>query len=126
MQEFLHSLDGVSFRMKDKYDFSFLKTYGQVFKVFDDQDSGNICFGMQQGSERFFIKYAGAPTLRGCVSPEAAVQNLKSTVPIYRDLKHENLIDLLETFETTDFFFFALVSDSQISRASTRTEPRSS
>ncbi|BBB90420.1 MAG TPA: GNAT family N-acetyltransferase [Methylomusa anaerophila] len=31
---------------------SFLGKYGKVFKVFDDQDSGNLCFGVQNGGSR--------------------------------------------------------------------------
>lgn len=98
------TLDGISFQLKEAHDFSFLRGYGRVFKVFDDQDSGNICFGCQKGSERFFIKYAGAKTMRGCVSPEEAADNLRRTVPLYQALKHENLIELLDTFETSGGF----------------------
>lgn len=90
-------LDGVAFALKERFDFGFLAEYGKVFQVLDDQDSGNICFGMQKGDERFFIKFAGALTKRGCVPPETAIRNLKATVPIYQELKHENLIELLET-----------------------------
>ena len=32
-----------------------------MFKVFDDQDSGNICFRVVDGDSRCFIKFAGAP-----------------------------------------------------------------
>lgn len=98
------TIDGVSYRMQEAHDFSFLQTYGRVFKVFDDQDSGNICFGVEHGNERFFVKYAGARTLRGCVTPEEAIANLKRTVPLYQHLKHENLIELLETRETASGF----------------------
>lgn len=98
------TLDGVSFQLKEAHDFSFLRAYGRVFKVFDDQDSGNICFGCQKGGERFFIKYAGAKTMRGCVSPEAAADNLRKTVLLYTALQHENLIELLDTFETSGGF----------------------
>ncbi len=104
MQEIICTIDGVSFRMKESYDFSFLKPYGRVFRVYDDQDSGNICFGTQRGGERFFIKYAGAPTLRGSVPPSVAAATLQRTVPVYQALKHKNLIELLETFSTTDGF----------------------
>ena len=39
-----------------------MSKYGRVFKVFDDQDSGNICFGTEKDGQRYFIKFAGAPT----------------------------------------------------------------
>lgn len=42
--------------------FSFMKEYGTAFKVYDDQDSGNICFGTEKDGQRYFIKFAGAPT----------------------------------------------------------------
>ncbi len=32
-------IDGIEFKMGKQFDFSFLKKYGKVFKVFDDQDS---------------------------------------------------------------------------------------
>ena len=35
-----------------------------MFKVYDDQDSGNICFGTEKDGQRYFIKFAGAPTER--------------------------------------------------------------
>lgn len=94
------SIDGIPFRLKAPFDFGFLSRWGRVFKVFDDQDSGNICFGTEKDGERFFVKFAGAPTARGCVSSETACENLRATVPIYRDLRHPNLIELIETAET--------------------------
>lgn len=88
------SVDGVAFRMAQPYDFSFLAQVGQVFRAFDDQDSGNLCFGVRKGEERFFVKFAGAPTVRAGCSPEEAVAALRASVPLYRDLAHENLIRL--------------------------------
>lgn len=103
MSNHIHSIDGISFRMKASFDLSFLQKYGRVFKVFDDQDSGNLCFGIEGNGERLFAKLAGAPTVRGCVSSETAIQNLRATVPIYRDLAHPNLIELMGTEESSDF-----------------------
>jgi len=93
-------LDGIPFVMKEPFDFSFLSEYGKVFRVFDDQDSGNICFGVERSGVRRFIKFAGAKTARSCISPEEAVENLRKTVSIYRDLHHESLIELLECKDT--------------------------
>lgn len=100
----LQSLDGVSFELKSPFDLSFLRRYGRAFRVFDDQDSGNLCFGMDDGRERRFVKFAGAPTLRGCVSAEVAIENLKHACTVYRALKHPALIELLDTLETGDGF----------------------
>lgn len=35
-------MDGIEFQMGEPFDFGFLERYGRVFKVFDDQDSGNM------------------------------------------------------------------------------------
>ncbi len=91
--------DGVPFKLKAPFDFSFLSKYGRVFKVYDNQDSGNICFGVTDGRRKYFIKFAGAPTDRACISSGEAVANLKRTVPVYRDLAHPNLITLVASEE---------------------------
>ncbi len=93
---YVQETDGVPYRLKAPYDFDFLGAYGRVFKVFDDQDSGNICFGLEKDGARYFLKFAGAPTVRGGVSPDEAVRNLRTAVPLYRALRHENLIELFE------------------------------
>lgn len=88
----IQQIDGVKFKMGADFDFSFLKKYGEVFKVFDDQDSGNICFGIHSDSGRLFVKYAGAPTSEYSGTIEDAVSRLKNTLPIYKDIWHEALI----------------------------------
>jgi len=93
------TLNGVPFELAAPFDFSFLRQYGTVFKVFDDQDSGNICFGLERDGERVFVKFAGAPTKRATVPPETAVENLKRTVPLYRELAGAPLIELLHAEE---------------------------
>lgn len=93
---YLQSIDGVPFKLKSAFDFGFLKEYGTVFKVFDDQDSGNICFGTEKDGRRYFVKFAGAPAERYGGDPADAVARLKATLPVYRDLQHRNLIEFLE------------------------------
>lgn len=88
-------IDGIPCKLQRPFDLSFVARFGTVFKVFDDQDSGNLCFGVRQGDERYFVKFAGAPTARACCSPEEAVQNLKACLPAYRALAHDNLIRLI-------------------------------
>lgn len=95
MEHVIQRVDGVAFCMREKFDFEFLARYGRVFKAFDDQDSGNICFGVEKNGERYFVKFAGAPTARGGVSLEEAISNLRATLPVYEALRHENLIELL-------------------------------
>lgn len=93
---YLQYIDGVPFKLKSTFDFSFLSEYGTVFKVYDDQDSGNICFGVQKDGQRYFIKFAGAPTERLSGDSADAIGRLKATVPVYMDLQHKNLIELVE------------------------------
>ncbi len=96
---YLQYIDGIPFKLKSAFDFSFMKEYGTVFKVYDDLDSGNICFGTEKDGQRYFLKFAGAPTERFAGDPKDAVERLKASVPIYRDLRHESLIELLESKE---------------------------
>ena len=95
----IQKIDGVKFKIKEEYDFSFLSKYGKVFKVFDDQDSGNICFGTDNGNEKYFVKFAGAKTAEYDGETSDAVSRLKSTVSIYENLKHKNLIEYIESKE---------------------------
>lgn len=97
-------IDGIQFKIKEPYDFNFLGEYGKVFKVFDDQDSGNICFGTEKNGEKYFVKFAGARTAEYDGEPCDAVERLKSTVPIYENLKHANLIDYVESKEIDNGF----------------------
>ena len=97
---YIQWIDSVPFKLKSPFDFSFLSQYGKVFKVFDDQDSGNLCFGVRNGSHRHFVKFAGAPTEPYNGRPEDAVARLKAAVPVYHDLEHPNLIRFLSAEET--------------------------
>ncbi|WP_026905884.1 protein kinase domain-containing protein [Paucisalibacillus globulus] len=98
------SINGVTFVLKEEHDFSWLEKIGKIFSVFDQQDSGNISFGIEIKGERRFIKYAGAKTVNSALSPEKAIRNLKKSVPLYIDLKHKNLVNLLGYFETDNGF----------------------
>lgn len=100
----IQEIDGIKFKIKEPYDFSFLSEYGKVFKVFDDQDSGNICFGTEKNDEKYFIKFAGAKTAEYNGDSVDAVSRLKSTVPIYEKLKHKNLIEYIESKEIGNGF----------------------
>lgn len=92
-------IDGIAFQMGAPFDFGFLSEYGRVFRVFDDQDSGNICFGTERDGKRYFIKFAGAPTARCPGEPREAVERLKASLPVYQDLSHPSLIRLIEAKE---------------------------
>lgn len=86
---------GVPVSVQEPFDCGFLRRYGAIFRVFDQQDSGNLCFGMQGRYGKLFVKYAGARTVNGGVSPGQAVANLKSAVPLYEQLRHPALARLL-------------------------------
>ena len=57
------SFDDVTFKLKEYQDFEWLVKLGRVFTVFDQQDSGNICFGIEIDGQKRFVKYAGAKTI---------------------------------------------------------------
>ena len=101
---YLQYIDGLPYKMKSGYDFSFINHYGKVFQVFDDQDSGNICFGTEKDGQKYFVKYAGSPTERYNGKLKDAVEGLKSTLPIYRDLRHPCLVELIDAKEIGDGF----------------------
>jgi aminoglycoside phosphotransferase (APT) family kinase protein len=96
---YIQYINNIPYKLKSPFDFSFIEQYGEIFKIYDDQDSGNICFGVENGDKRYFIKFAGAPTEQYSGKPEDAIARLKSTVPIYQDLAHPNLIRFIKAEE---------------------------
>lgn len=92
---YLQSVDGIPYKLKASFDFSFLSKYGRVFKVLDRQDSGNICFGLEKDGARYFVKFAGAPTEQYDGNPKDAISRLKAAVPVYQTLRHPNLIEFI-------------------------------
>jgi len=108
---YIQYIDGIPFKLKSPFDFSFISNYGKVFKVFDDQDSGNICFGVKaDDGKRYFVKFAGALTCRydGSVvgGIAGAIERLKATVPIYQDLAHSTLNRFVRAEEIGGGFAF--------------------
>ncbi len=90
------TIDGITFALREEFDFSFLSQYGNVFAVFDRQDSGYICFGVQNDQGKLFIKVAGAVTLLSQISTATAIARLQATVSVYEDLRHPTLIGIIE------------------------------
>lgn len=82
-------------RLKSWHDISFINEFGQVFQVFDHLISGNLCFGVQNDKGRFFIKYAGAPTINYIGSEEDAIERLHRSVQTYQVLAHPIIPSLL-------------------------------
>ncbi|MES9668493.1 serine/threonine protein kinase [Bacillus cereus] len=91
-------LDTITFQLKKHHNFDWLTKLGTVFAVFDQQDSGNISFGVEKNGKKNFIKYAGAQTLAYNASTNEAIKRLKNSVTIYNELKHVSLISLIDHY----------------------------
>jgi serine/threonine-protein kinase len=92
-------IDDVSFRLRRNHNFDWLCSLGKVFCVFDQQDSGNISFGVEMKGRQQFVKYAGAETLHYSGKPQDAVERLKQATLIYQKLVHPQLVRLVTEFE---------------------------
>lgn len=88
-------IDGIPYELREKTDLSFLRAYGQVFHVFDKQDSGNLCFGVNGPYGKLFIKYAGAQTVNYAGKPMDAAMRLKSAARLYETFRHSALTPLM-------------------------------
>lgn len=97
-------LDEVEFRLNTLIDFSWLKKYGRAFMVNDETGSGCVCIGMQDNNQKYFCKIAGVGTINAEVTPQEAVQNLKSAVELYANIKHPNLIKVHEHYSYNEFY----------------------
>lgn len=91
------AIDGQVIALKKPHDLSWLAEYGRVFAVFDQQDSGNLCFGIENERGKLFLKYAGAETVRAheLGTPPQAIARLRRALPLYRHLRHPLLTELL-------------------------------
>lgn len=97
-------LDSVDFSLKEEHDFSWLKSFGKVFAVFAQNDSGNINFGVDNGEEKYFIKVAGLKTTESVRTQQDAIAALKAAMPIYEDIKHKNLIELVKHYTLREIY----------------------
>ena len=97
-------IDNIHYNLKSDCNFSVLHKYGKVFTVFDQNDSGNISFGVEGLSDRFFIKIAGAYTLESNTPRNSAIVNLQNAMPLYTELKHHSLIELIEHYSFEDLY----------------------
>lgn len=98
------NLDSVNFNLKEEYDFSWIKSYGKVFEVFSQNDSGNICFGVNNGNDKYFIKVAGIKTMESKCTTTEAIHALKSSMSIYENINHVNLIQLIRHYPMDDIY----------------------
>lgn len=95
----IESVDGLPVRLRAPHELSFLARWGRVFRVFDEQDSGNLCFGVEGEGGRVFVKYAGAPTVRYEGSMREAIERSRAAAEIYRALSHPRLVRLRESVD---------------------------
>jgi len=99
-------IDGISYKILEPFDFSFISKYGKVFKVFDEQGI-NFCFGVDDGTRRYFVKFAGAKPVYFNLcngNTVSAIKWLKNAVETYRDLEHPSLIRFIKAEEIGDGF----------------------
>lgn len=95
-------MDRLLFELQEDHDFTWLQSLGTVFSVFDQQDSGNISFGIENNGRKQFVKYAGCRPMDFSGNPRDAISRLKSAMQLYKTLAHPNLIQLIDHFETRD------------------------
>lgn len=100
----VHQLDSITFRLREKHDFKWLKRYGTAFWAVDETGSGCVCIGMQDADRKLFCKIAGVNTLEADVTPEESVVLLKNAVRLYETLAHPHLIRLVEAYEHGPFY----------------------
>lgn len=101
-QRIKFNIDNVSFELQEQHDFTWIKSIGTVFCVFDQQDSGNTSFGVEKNGIKLFVKYAGCRTRDFSGDPRDAISRLSAAVPLYQTLEHPDLIKLVNHFETKD------------------------
>ena len=87
-------IDGIPFQAWEAPDLRWLKAYGTVFRVWDQQLTGNLCFGVAGQYGKLFVKYAGARTINFRGHPADAIYTLHEAMPLY-DRIHPALIRLL-------------------------------
>lgn len=100
----INQLDSITFRLREKHDFTWLKRYGTAFWAVDETGSGCVCIGMQDADRKLFCKIAGVNTLEADVTPAESVALLKNAVHLYETLAHPHLIQLVEAYEYSQFY----------------------
>lgn len=72
---------------------SLVHRVGEVFAVFDRQDSGCVSYGLLAGGERLFVKTATIP---------AAMGSLRSAVRFHGVVRHPVIVPLMQVQEAAD------------------------
>ena len=97
-------IDDIEFKLREYQDFSWLNNYGKVFFVIDETGSGCISFGIEKDYKKYFFKIAGSKTVEAEISEEESIKLLKAAVIKYQDIKHDNLIKYVDSFNYKEFF----------------------
>ena len=89
-----------------------LEACGRIFTRFDQQDSGNISFGVKIAGQRYFVKTAGAPASVGLpLSHAERVALLANAERLARSVHHPALAEFMGSCESTRgpmlFYMFA-------------------
>lgn len=100
----LLKIDDIEFKLREYQDFSWLNNYGKIFYVIDETGSGCISFGIEKDNKKYFFKIAGAKTVKAEISEEESIKLLKEAVVKYQDIKHDNLIKYVDSFDYNEFF----------------------
>ncbi len=87
-------------RLRAFHDLGWLDDWGQVFAVYDQLTDGTLGFGAMLGEHKYYLRYAGAPTLEYAEAPETAVTRLKSAAPHYQAVPHPALQRLVTSLDT--------------------------
>ena len=95
------NIAGIPIHLKKPFDLDFIHQYGTVFKVVNyRENSGNLCFGVENKNGKYFVKFAGAPNAKfDSATTDDAVQWLREAKQVYQDLAHECLIKLVKSEE---------------------------
>lgn len=100
----INRLDSIEFRLRELHDFTWLKKYGTAFWVVDETGSGCICIGMKNADKKYFCKIAGVNTIEAEVSPKESIEILKEAMHLYYDLRHPNLVKIIEDYDYGQFY----------------------
>ncbi len=85
------TVQGLPVQLRAFHDLGFVESYGRVLRVFDQLNSGLLCFQMEHNHQLHFLKYAGAPTLKSMESSDLTVQRLRMAATRYETLRHPAL-----------------------------------
>ncbi|MDK7472319.1 hypothetical protein OWP15_06230 [Bacillus paranthracis] len=89
--------------LAEEHNFDWLKDV-EVFTVFDQQDSGNISFGIIENGKRYFLKYAGARNLEYKGKIEGAIQRLMKAKEVYEQIQYPLLVPYINLIQMQNGF----------------------